>query len=80
MSKRQAKIEANIREQQEFISARRAQQLLMLEEAYKVGLKIYEDNKEKMSPEEIDMIERLKEEQLALLERLRNEVHPNFKA
>jgi hypothetical protein len=80
MSKRQDKIEANIKEQQEFLAARKAQQLIMLERAYEVGLKIYEDNKDKMSPEEIEMIERLKAEQLHLLERLRNEANKNPEA
>jgi len=80
MSKRQDKIEANIKEQQEFLAARKAQQLIMLERAYEVGLKIYEDNKDKMSPEEIEMIERLKDEQLHLLEQLRNEANKNPEA
>jgi hypothetical protein len=80
MSNRQDKIKANIQEQQGFLAARRAQQLIMLEQAYEVGLKIYEDNKDKMSPEEIEMIEKLKAEQLSLLEQLRNEVNQNPEA
>jgi hypothetical protein len=52
----------------------------MLEQAYLVGLKIYEDKKSEMSEEEIELIEKLKAEQLVLLDRLRNEAHTNPKA
>lgn len=75
MSNRQNKIQASIDNQQEFISARRQQQLMMLEQAYETGLKIYEANKDKMSPEEIEQIEKMKAEQLELLEKVKNEIH-----
>ena len=77
MSNRQDKINANIKAQKEFIALRREQQLAMLEQAYLIGLKIYEDRKHEMSPEEVEMIEKLKTEQLSLLEQLRNETNPN---
>lgn len=80
MSKRQEKIENNIKEQQEFIAIRRGKQLAMFEQAYLVGLQIYEDNKDKMSPEEIDAVERMKEEQLTLLKKLQHEANPNPEA
>ena len=57
MSKRQEKIQANIKRQQDFIAARRQQQLVMLEQAYQIGLKLYEENKDKLSAEEIEQIE-----------------------
>lgn len=80
MSKTQEKRAQRKAEQQAFIAARRAQQLAMLEQAYLVGLKIYEDKKSEMSPEEIEIIEKLKAEQLELLEKLRNEANPNPEA
>ena len=57
MSNRQDKIKESINKQKDFISARRQQQLFMLEQAYEVGLNIYETNKDKLSPEEIEKIE-----------------------
>jgi hypothetical protein len=80
MSKRQEKIAERIREQQEFISARRNQQLMMLEQAYEAGLRIYEENKDKLSPEEIENIEAMKVDQLEMLEKLRLEAHPRTEA
>ena len=52
----------------------------MLEQAYLIGLHIYEDRKSEMSPEEISMIEKLKAEQLELLEQLRLEANTNAEA
>jgi hypothetical protein len=80
VSNRQDKIKANIDSQQEFLSARRTQQLMMLEQAYETGLRIYEANKDKMSPEEIKQIEGMKAEQLELLEKVRNDINPSPKA
>jgi hypothetical protein len=80
MSKTQEKRAQRKIEQQAFIAERRAQQLAMLEQAYLVGLKIYEDKKSEMSPEEIEIIEKLKAEQLLLLDRLRNEANTNPEA
>ena len=77
MSKTQDKRALRKEEQQEFIAARRAQQLAMLEQAYLIGLHLYEEKKSELSQEEIDMIEKLKAEQLELLEQLRLEANPN---
>ena len=52
----------------------------MLEQAYLVGLKMYEDNKDKLSPEDIQKLEAMKADQLATLERLRDEFNPQPKA
>lgn len=76
MSKRQDKIQANIREQREFIALRRGKQLAMLEQAYLIGLQMYESKKDELSPEEIDAIEKMKEEQLALIKKLQDEANP----
>jgi hypothetical protein len=80
MSKRQEKINERIKEQQGFISARRNQQLMMFEQAYEAGLRIYENNKDKMSPEDIATIEAMKADQLETLEKLRLEAHPRTEA
>jgi hypothetical protein len=75
MSKTQDKRALRIKEQKQFISERRNQQLTMLEQAYETGLRLYEANKDNLSPEQIDAIEAMKAEQLEALERLRNEVN-----
>ena len=80
MSKTQEKRARRKAEQQAFIAERRAQQLAMLEQAYLVGLKIYEDNKDKLSPEDIEAVEKMKEEQLAAIEKLRLEANQNPEA
>lgn len=77
MSKRQEKIQESIERQREFISARRQQQLLMLEQAYEVGLSIYEKNKDKLSSEEVEKIEAMKAEQIAAIEKLKLEAYPS---
>ena len=80
MSKRQEKIQANIKRQQDFIAARRQQQLVMLEQAYQIGLKLYEENKDKLSAEEIEQIEFMKAEQLGAIEKLKLEAYPTTQA
>ena len=80
MSKTQEKRARIKEEQQAFISARRGHQLAMLEQAYLAGLKMYEDNKDKLTPEDVQKIEEMKAEQLALLEKLRLEANPNPQA
>jgi len=77
MSNRQEKIQENIERQKEFISARRQQQLFMIEQAYEVGLNIYETNRDKLSPEEIEKIESMKAEQLTAIEKLKLEAYPS---
>jgi len=74
LSKTQAKRAQRLEDQQEFIKERRKQQLYMLEQAYQVGLKIYEDNKDKLSPEDTAQIEAMKEDQLKQLEALRAQI------
>jgi len=80
MSKTQDKRSQRKEEQQAFITARREQQFLMLEQAYEAGLRIYEENKDKLSPEDIVKIEAMKEDQLKTLESLRLEAYPSTKA
>ena len=53
MSKTQDKRAARVAEQQEFIKKRRIAQLAVFESNFNAGLQFYNDNKDKMSEEEI---------------------------
>ena len=74
MSKRQEKIAQRVAEQQHFLRARKTIQLGMFEQALEVGLKVYEDNKDRLSAEDISKIEAQLEENKRLIEKLRNEL------
>lgn len=74
MSKRQDKIEARRKEQHEFLAIRRQKQLAMLEHMFEVGNRLYEENKDKLSAEEVEQIEKMRAEQLASLEKVRGEL------
>jgi len=73
MSKRQEKIEARKTEQQAFIAQRRKMQLAIFQANFDVGMKLYEDNKDKMSPEEIELVEIEIKRNKELLEKLKSE-------
>jgi len=57
VSKTQEKKAARLAEAAEFVKERRVRNLEIFESNFEVGLKIYEQNKDKMSPEEIAHIE-----------------------
>ena len=57
MSKRQDKIAERQAEQHEFLKERRQLQIAVFESNFNVGLNFYQENKDKMSEEEIVMIE-----------------------
>lgn len=80
MSKRQEKIEARKAEQQAFIAQRRKMQLAIFQANFDIGMKLYEDNKDKMSPEEIALVEVEIEKNRKLLEKLNNEVNQGTEA
>ena len=90
MSKRQEKIAAERLDQQRFIATRRMQQLSILKNNYEIGEKLFEDNKESLSAEEIEQIEAMRTDQKAALKRLEDELqtlvdeldeaHQKFKA
>lgn len=80
MSKTQDKKEQRLKEAHEFVAERRKIQLAMLEQAYQIGLKLYEDNKDKLSPEDAAQIERMRDDQLATLERLKSELNTGTEA
>jgi hypothetical protein len=74
LSKTQAKRAQRKAEQQEFIRARRTIQLAMFEQALEAGLAVYENNKDKLSAEDIAKIEAQLEENKQLIEKARNEL------
>jgi len=57
MSKRQDKIAERQSEQHNFLKERRQLQIAVFESNFNVGLNFYQENKDKMSEEEIVMIE-----------------------
>jgi hypothetical protein len=80
MSKTQDKRALRKAEQQEFIRARRIQQLYLFEQALEAGVRVYETNKEKLSETEIEAIEKQLEENRALVDKLRSEIDSPTKA
>jgi hypothetical protein len=71
MSKRQDKIAERQAEQNEFLKERRQLQIAVFESNFNVGLNFYQENKDKMSEEEITMIEAEIESNRKLLEELK---------
>ena len=71
MSKTQDKRNARNRERIEFLIARKKLQLGMFEQAVAIGEKLYEDNKDKLSPEEIEQLEAMRAENNGLLEKVK---------
>jgi hypothetical protein len=57
MSKTQEKRARRAAERDEFIKERRQVQLAVFESNFNVGIEFYENNKDKMNPEEIAQIE-----------------------
>jgi pyruvate formate-lyase activating enzyme-like uncharacterized protein len=57
MSNRQDKIAERQAEQHDFLKERRQLQIAVFESNFNVGLNFYQENKDKMSEEEIVMIE-----------------------
>lgn len=74
MSKRQEKIEERRAEQQEFIAQRRKMQLAIFQANFDIGMKIYEENKDKMSPEEIELVEIEIKKNRELLDKLKADI------
>lgn len=71
MSKRQEKIEANKAEQHAFLKERRQVQIAVFESNFNVGLNFYQENKDKMSEEEVALIESEIEANRKLLDELK---------
>jgi len=72
MSKTQEKRQRRAAETAQFLAERHAMNLAMFEQNFNTGLAIYEANKDKMSPEEIEIIEAQIEANRKLLDELKN--------
>jgi hypothetical protein len=75
MSKTQEKRTNRLNEQQEFIKARRIMQLNIFKQNFEAGLTVYENSKDKLSTEDITLIEAEIERNKALIEQLQAEVN-----
>ena len=73
MSKTQDKRAARIAEQRDFIKQRRTAQLAVFESNFNAGLEFFNANKDKMSEEEIALIEKEIEDNLALIHGIKKE-------
>ena len=71
MSNRKDKIAARQEEQHEFLKERRQLQIALFESNFNVGLNFYEENKDKMSEEEVALIEAEIEANRKLLDELK---------
>jgi hypothetical protein len=80
MSTRQEKIEERKAAQQAFIAQRRKMQLAIFQTNFNVGIQLYESNKDKMSPEEIRLVEIEIQKNLELLEKLKSEANTGTQA
>lgn len=75
MSKRQEKIKQNQEAAAAFVSARREVQLAIFESNFKVGLQLLEDNRDKLSEEELTTIEAQIKDIEEVIEKLRSEIN-----
>lgn len=57
MSKTQEKKAQRLAESEAFVKERRKQQFLMLQANFDTGLKMYEANKDRLSPEQVTQLE-----------------------
>ena len=80
MSKTQNKKQERLREAASFVAERRAIQLQILERNYEIGVKMFLDQKDKLSPEEVEQIEAMMTEQRASLDKLHEQINPRTEA
>lgn len=73
MSKTQDKRAARIAETKAFVKERREVQLKVFESNFEAGLELFNNNKEKMTPEEISMIEAEIEQNRQIIENIKKE-------
>jgi hypothetical protein len=79
MSKTQDKKQERILEAASFVAERRAIQLEILEKNYEMGVKLFLDQKDTLSPQEIEQIETMMTEQRAALDKLHEQVNTRTK-
>lgn len=77
MSRTQDKRTQRALDAQDFVAERRRLQLQMLEQNYEVGVKLYQDQKDTLSPSEIEQIEGMMAEQRAALDKLHEQAYPS---
>ena len=75
MSKSQDKRQERIQEAAAFVAERRKIQLAMLEQNYDMGVKLFLDQKENLSPEEVEKIEAMMVEQRKSLDELHKQAN-----
>jgi len=80
MSRTQDKRTQRALDAQDFVAERRRLQLQMLEQNYEVGVKLYQDQKDTLSPSEIEQIEGMMAEQRAALDKLHEQAYPSTQA
>ena len=80
MSKTQNKRQERFREAANFVSERRSIQLQILEQNYEIGAKLFLDQKDTLSPEEVEQIETMMTEQRAALDKLHEQINPRTQA
>ena len=76
MSKTQNKRQERLREAATFVSERRDIRLQILEQNYEIGVKLFLDQKDTLSPEEVEQIETMMAEQRAALDKLHEQINP----
>ena len=80
VSKTQEKRARRAAETKAFVAERRTKQLSILETNFEVGVRIYEENKDKLSTEEDTLIQEQMKQQRELLDKLRDEAYPRTEA
>jgi len=72
MSKTQDKRKQRAEEQARFLAERHSMNLLMFEQNLEAGIALYEANKDKLTPEEIETLEAQIKQNRELIDRLKN--------
>jgi len=80
MSKTQDKRAERLAEAENFVAERRRVQLQILEQNFEIGVKMYQDQKDTLAPDEIEQIEKMMAEQRAALDKLHEQAYPTAKA
>jgi hypothetical protein len=73
MSKTQEKKDRNIAEAAAFIKERHQVQMAVFESNFEAGVQVYQANKDKMSPEEIEIVEKEMAGAQELIDKLKGE-------
>jgi HPt (histidine-containing phosphotransfer) domain-containing protein len=74
MSKTQDKKAARIAEAAAFVKERRIQNLNMYEQSFKAGVQMLESQKENLSPEDLEVLEKQKAETEELIAKMKEEL------